>query len=272
MEVIEETDLGMPVLGISEFHSGVQQIDCLDSGDIMYNEVDIEEQSISPETQTVKISLGYCSGEKVEPNCAIKPSSYSILDDQATRQNMKHKDVSGSSSTPLDSVDDCLPRKASGRSPSPSSEDENFLFSDLDETEINDRFERTHFPEHLDKEDHVSYENDAEKLTAISGPRDICRNEAAGEKVGQHSGSLPNLSSGSDIMVQHDVRYPLSQSLDSRSKSLPCAFPRKDDLECLKPDEDKGNHLTQEGSGAKDYHDSGEIKGTTLKLPLCKRI
>ncbi|ESW08669.1 hypothetical protein PHAVU_009G064400 [Phaseolus vulgaris] len=259
VEVIEKADLGMPVLGISEFHSGVQQINCMDSGDIIYNEVDIEEQSISPKPQT--FSIGHCSGEKVEPNL---PSSYSILHDQAISENIMHKDVSSSLSTPLDSVDDCLPRKASRRSPSPSSEDQNFLFTDLDEIVINDRSERTHLPEHLDKEDRVSYEDDTEKLTAISGPIAIRRNEAVGEKVGQHSGSLPNLSFGSDIVVQHDVRCPLSQSLDSRSKSLPCEFPRKDDLECQKPDEDKGNHLTPEESGAKDYHDSGEIKGDDL--------
>ncbi|XP_027904847.1 phosphatidate phosphatase PAH2-like isoform X2 [Vigna unguiculata] len=261
VEVIEKTDLGMPVLGISEFHSGVKQIDCLDSGDIMYNEVDIEEQSVSTTSQTVKISVGHFSGEKVEPNCVIKPSSYSTPDDKAISENMKDKDSFSSLSTPLDPVDDCLPRKASRRSPSQSSEDERFLFSDLDESAINDRPERTPVPEHLDNEDHVSYENDTEKLTAISSPIVIPRNEAAGEKFGQHSGSLPNFSSGTDIMNQHDARYPLSQSLESRSKSLPCAFPPKDDLECPKPDEDKGNHLTHEESGAKDCHDSGEIKG-----------
>ncbi|XP_022636698.1 phosphatidate phosphatase PAH2 isoform X2 [Vigna radiata var. radiata] len=268
VEVIEKADLGMPVLGISEFHSGVQQIDCLDSGDIMYNEVDIEDQSISTAPQTVKISLGHFSGEKVEPNYVIKPSSYSILDYQAISENMKDKDFSSTLSTPLDPVDDSLPRKASGRSPSLSSEDERFLFSDLDENAINNRPETTPFPEHLDKEDHVSYENDTEKLTAMSCPVVIPRNEAAGEKVGQHSGSLPNFSSRIDIMNQHDVRYPLSQSLQSRSKSLPCAFPPKVDLEFLKPDVDKGNNLTHEESGTKDYHHSGEIKDTTPKLPL----
>ena len=96
-------------------------------------------------------------------------------------------------------------------------------------------------------------------------------NKAAGEEVVQFSGSLPNISSGSDIMVEHNVRYPLCQSLDSKSTSLPWAFPGKDDLECLKSDEDKGNQLSHEGQGAKDYNDSGELKGTVLYLPLGKR-
>ncbi|CAJ1973380.1 unnamed protein product [Sphenostylis stenocarpa] len=267
VEVIEKADIGMPVLEISEFHSEVQQIDCLDSGDILCNELAIEEQSTSSKPHTVNIGLGDCSREKVEPNCVNKPSSYSILDDQAIGENV-NKDVSGTLSTPLDSVDDCLPRKASGISPSSSSDDVNFLFSDLDESVINDRFKRTLFSEHVYKDNHVCYENETEKLTAISGPIVIPRNDAAGENVGQHLGSLPNLSSGRDIVVQHDIRYPLSQSLGSKSLSLPCAFPGEDDLECLKPVEDKGNQLTHEESGAKDYHNSGEIKGTAQKLPL----
>ncbi|TKY75075.1 Phosphatidate phosphatase PAH2 [Spatholobus suberectus] len=268
-EVIENADLGMPVLEFSELHSQVQQTDCLDSNDSTYNEVDVEVQPTSPKPQTVKMGLGHCSSEKVELNCVIISSSYSSLDDQALDENnMKDKDVSSTLSSPLDSVDDCLPRKASRRSPSPGSEDENFLFSDLDESVINNRFERSFSPEHVDKEDHVSYENDTEKLTAVSSPIAIHRNEAAGEEIGQHSESLPNISSSSDSMVQHDVRYPFSQSLDSKSISLPWTFPGKDDLECLKSEGDKGNQLSHEEPGAKDYHDSGELKGTVLKLPL----
>ncbi|KAG5033942.1 hypothetical protein JHK87_008852 [Glycine soja] len=253
-EVIENADL--------ESHSRIQQKDSSDSDDIRYNEVVVEEQPTSPKSQTVKMGLGHYSNEKVEPNCIIKPSSYSILADQALDDNnMKDKDVSSTLSSPLDSVDDSLPRKASRRSSSPSSEDENFLFSGHDKSVINDRFERSFSPEHVDKEDHVSYGNDSEKLTAISNPIDIPINKAAGEEVVQFSGSLPNISSGSDIMVEHDVRYPLSQSLDSKSTSLPWAFPGKDDLECLKSDEDKGNQLSHEGQDAKDYNDSGELKG-----------
>ncbi|RDX62823.1 Phosphatidate phosphatase PAH1, partial [Mucuna pruriens] len=255
-EVIENADLGMPVLEVSEFHSRVQQTDCLDSDDSTHNGVDVEEQPTSPKPQTVKIDLGDCSSEKVELNCVFKPSSYSSLDDQALDENnMKDKDVS-SISSPLDSVDDCLPRKASRKSSSPSSEEENFFFTDLDESVINNQFKRSFSPEDVENEDHVSYENDTKKLTAISSPIAVPRNEAAGEEVEQHVGSLPNISSCSDGMVQHHVRYPLSQSLDSRSMSLPWAFPGKDDLDCLKSDEDKGNQLSH-GEPV-----SGKLKGT----------
>ncbi|KAL3013133.1 hypothetical protein AAZX31_06G036900 [Glycine max] len=225
-EVIENAAL--------EFYSRVQQTASSDSDDVRYNEVVVEEQPTSPKPQTVKMSLGHYSNEKkVEPNCVIKNVSSTLSS----------------------------PSKASRRSSSPSSEDENFLFSDLDKSVINDRFERSFSPEHVDKEDHVSYGNDTEKLTAISNPIVIPRTIAAVEEVVQLSGSLPNISSGSDIMVEYDVHYPLSQSLDSNSTSLPWAFPGKDDLECLKSDEDKRNQLPHEEQGAKDYNDSGEFKG-----------
>nr|KYP64519.1 Lipin-2 [Cajanus cajan] len=266
-EVLENAGVGMPILEVSELHSRVQKTDCSDSDDSANNEVDVEEQPTSPKPQTVKKGLGHSLSEKFTPNCVIKPSSYSSLDDHVLdANNTKDNNDSSMLSFPLDSVDDCLLRKMSRRSPSPTSEDENFLFSDLDETVINDRFRRSFSPEHADKEDHVSYENDTKKLAVISSPMAIPRNEAAGEEVGQHSGSLPNISSG-DSMVRH-VRYPFSQSLDSKPTSLPWEFPGKDELKCLKLDEDRGNQLSHEEPGAKDYHDSGELQDTVLKLPL----
>ncbi|KAK7410030.1 hypothetical protein VNO78_00502 [Psophocarpus tetragonolobus] len=267
-DIIENADLGMPVVEFSEFHSQVQHTDSMNSDYSMYKEVEIEEQATSPKPQTVKIGLGHCSSEKVESNYVIKSSSYDNVDDQALDENnRKNKDVSSTLSS-LDPVDDCLSRKATRRSPSPSSEDENFHFGDLDESVINVRLKRSPSPEQVDKEDRVSYEHDIEKLTALSSPIVIPRNEAAGDEVVLHLGSLPNISSSSDIMVQHDVHYPFSLSLDSKPTSLPWAFPRKDDLECPKSDEDKGNQLSHEEPDAKDYKDSGELKDTVLQLPL----
>ncbi|KAL2346399.1 hypothetical protein Fmac_000399 [Flemingia macrophylla] len=267
-EVIKNPDVVMPVLEVSEFQSRVQKTYRSDSDDITGNGANVGEQPTSPKPQTVKKGLGRSLSGNFKPNCVIKPSSFNSLDDHALDENnRKENDVSSMFSFPLDSVDDCLVRKVSRRSPSPTSEDENFLFSDLDETVFNDRFRRSFSPEHVDKEYHVSYENDTKKLTVISSPMAIPRKEATGEEVEQHSGSLPNISSG-DSVVQHNVRYPFSQSLDSKPTSLPWAFPGKDDLECLKSDEDKGNQLSQEEPGTKDYHDSGELKDTVMKHPL----
>ncbi|XP_027353930.1 phosphatidate phosphatase PAH1-like isoform X2 [Abrus precatorius] len=253
-EVTKNADLGMPILELSEFQSLVRQTNCSDSDVGIYNEVVVEEQTF-PKSHTVDMGLGHSTSEKVESNSVTKSSSSSSLDET------KGKDVSSTLSSPLNSIRDCLPRKASRISPSTSLGEDNFLFSDLDETGNTDRFERSFSHEHVDKEDHISHENGIEKLTAISTPIAIPRNEAAAEEVGQHIGSLPNISSSTNSIAQRDVFYPLSQSLDSKSSSLQWELAGKDDLNCLKSDEDKENQLSHEEPGAKDYHDSGEFEG-----------
>lgn len=248
---------------VSEFLSQSRRMDCSDSEVSMYDVADFEDLTTSS-----KPHLGHCSSEKVESICvSTKTSSYSSQDDLGLcENNMKDKGVSSTLSIPPGSLGDFLPSKAaSRRSPSPSLEEENFFFSDLDESGTNDRFERSLSPEYIDKEDNLSHGNDTEKLRVISSPIVIPRNEDAGEEVGlgQRTESLPNISSGSNSMGQH-VRYPLSQSLDS-------TFPGKDDLKCLKSDEVKVNRLSHEGAGVKDYHNSGELKSTVVKLPPGKR-
>ena len=197
-----------------------------------------------------------CSTEKVESNYVTRPFGYSSLDDQTIHEN----DI-----------------KATTRSSSASLEEQNFLFSDLDESRINDQFDGSISPESVDKEGHLSYENGNEKVDHLvyancdlhsSSPMAIPRNEAAVEEVG-HTGSLPNIASHSGNLGQHDVCYALSQSLDSKSKSLPWAFPGNDDSKCPKSDEAKENQLSHEEPDAKDS--SGEFNSTFLKLPLGKR-
>ncbi|KAK7351653.1 hypothetical protein VNO77_11250 [Canavalia gladiata] len=266
-EVTTNVDLGVPVLEVSEFHSQVQQMSFPD--DSLYNEVDVEEKTASPKLQPVNMGLGHCSSEKVESNCISKHSTSRSLDDQLLDENnMKDIDIFSTISCPLDSLSDCSPRKTSRRSPSPSSGDENFFFSDLDESVINDRFERSFSPEEAEKEDYISYENGSEKFRVMFSPIAIPRNEAAGDEVGHHAGSLPNISSGSNGIVQRR----LSQSLDSKSASSPWEFPGNDGLQCLKSDKDKENQLSHDEPGAKDCHDSGEFKGTILKLFHGNRI
>ena len=154
---------------------------------------------------------------------------------------------------------DYLPSETSRISPSSRSDEESFLFSDLDENGINDQFEGSLTPEYIDKEDNFSYENGTENSGVKSCPIVIPRNENLGEEVGQHTGSLPNISNGYNSMCQH-VRYPLSQSLDS-------TFPGKTDLTSLKLDENKEKKLPNEHPGAKDYQDSDEFKTAALNLP-----
>ncbi|OIW14878.1 hypothetical protein TanjilG_30597 [Lupinus angustifolius] len=295
-EVTNNVDLGMPVMEVSEFHSGAQGTSCSNSFVSTCDVTDGEELQTSPKFQTVNMGLGRCSSEEVESNFVTKPSGSSSPDNQTLDENdRKDKDLSSTLSSPVESLGDCLPGKSTTRSPSASSEEENFLFSDLDESRTNDQLAGSISPEYIDKEDHLSNENgtekvdhlgyaicnlhsslensttvnqtsDLEELGVISSPIVIPRNEAAKEEAGQHTGSLPNFSSHSDSMRQ--ACFPLSQSLNSRSTSLLWTFPGKDNLEYLKSDESKENELLHEEPGANDYHSSGELNNTVLNVPL----
>jgi len=249
---------------IFEIHSQVQKIDSSDSEPSTYNVVDVEDLTTSSKPQTNNLDIGHCSREKAESYCVTNASSYNSEDDQGLcENNTKDKDVSSTLSTPQYSLGDCLPSETSRRSPSSSSDEENFLFSDLDENRMNDRYEGSLTPEYIDKDDSLSYEDGTETSRVTSCPIVIPRNEVAAGEVGQHTGSLPNISSGNNSMRQH-VRFPLSQSLDS-------TFPGKDDLKCLNLDEYKEKQLPHEQEGGKAYQDSEEVKDTTLNLPPGKR-
>jgi phosphatidate phosphatase LPIN len=230
---------------VFEFHSQAQQRNSSDSEASMYN---------------VDVDIGHCSSGNVGTNA----SSYYSQDDQGScENNTKDRDFSSTLSTPQYSLGDCLPSETSRRPSSSSSNEENFLFSDLDENAINDRSERSLTSEYIDKEDNLSYENGTKFSRVTSCPIVIPRNKDAGGEVEQRTGSLPSASSGSSGMRTH-VRYPLSQSLDS-------TFPGRDGLECLKLDEYKEKQLPNEQAGAKDYQDSDEFKDTALNLPPGKR-
>ncbi|WJX35170.1 phosphatidate phosphatase [Trifolium repens] len=237
----EKVTMDADVVEVFEFHSQAQQRNSSDSEASMYD---------------VDVDIGHCSSENVGTNA----SSYYSQDDQGScENNTKDRDFSSTLSTPQYSLGDCLPSETSRRPSSSSSDEENFLFSDLDENAINDRSERSLTSEYIDKEDNLSYENGTKLSRVTSCPIVIPRNKDAGGEVEQRTGSLPNASSGSNSMRTH-VRYPLSQSLDS-------TFPGGDGLKCLKLDEYKEKQLPNEQAGAKDYQDSDEFKDTALNLP-----
>lgn len=282
----EEVTKNADVVEVYEFHSQAQRIDSSDSEASMYDDVeDVEDPTTSPKPQTNNLDAGHCSSEKVESYCVdlTKPpkpptnnldighcsskkvescsvtnaSSYNSQDDRGLYENnRKDKDVSSTLSTPSHSLGDCLPSETSRISLSPSSDEENFLFGNFDESGVN---EGSLSPKCIDKEDNISYENGTENSRVTSCPIVIPKTEDAGEEVGRRTGSLPNISSGSNNMCQH-VRYPLSQSLDS-------TFPGKDNLESLKLDEYKEKQLPHEQADAKDCQDSDECKDTALDLP-----
>lgn len=243
------------VVEVFEFHSKAQQTDSSDSDASMYDVEDVEDLTTSPKPQTNNLDIEHCSSEKVESYYVTNNSSYNSQGDRELCENNTNM-----ISSPPYSLGDRLPSEISRRSMSSSSDEDNFLFSDLDDSGINDQFEGSLTPEYIDKEDNLSYENCTENSRVTSCPIVIPRNQGAGEEVGKQTGSLPNISCGSNSMCQHVVRYPLSQSLDS-------TFPGKDDLKCFKLDEYKEKQLSHEQAGATDYQDSCEFKSTPLNLP-----
>ncbi|CAJ2641002.1 phosphatidate phosphatase LPIN3 [Trifolium pratense] len=227
--------------------SEAQQRDSSDSEASMYDVEDVENNYLD---------RGHCSSDNVGSYSVTNASSYYSQDEQGSwENNTKDSTVS----TPKYSIGDCLPSETSRRPSSSSSDEDNFLFSDLDENAINDQFERSSTSEYIDKEDNLSYENGTKLSRLTSCPIDIPRNKDAGGKVGQHRGSLPNTPSGGRRRRKH-VRYPLSQSLDS-------TFPGRDGMKSLKFDECTEKQLPNEQAGSKDYRDSDEFKDTALNHP-----
>ncbi|GAU44325.1 hypothetical protein TSUD_305060 [Trifolium subterraneum] len=222
----EKKSNGEEVSGRNENSKEAQQRDSSDSEVSMYDVEDVENNYLD---------RGHCSSENVGSYSVTNASSYYSQDEQGSwEHNTKDKDLSSSTiSTPKYPLGDGLPSETSRRPSSSSSDEDNFLFSDIDEE---------------DKEDNLSYENGTKLSRMTSCPMAIPRNKDAGGEVGQHTASLPNSPTRSNRRRKH-VRYPLSQSLDS-------TFPGRDGMECLKFDECKKKKLPHEQAGAKGYQDS----------------
>lgn len=238
----------MPVMEVSP---GSQQINCSHPGASELNIADFEDQTALSKPETLSLDLGLSSSEKVDSNYV----------------------VSSTSASSVKSVGDCVLTKSTTISPSVSYEEEQFIFSDLDDYQ----YAGSISPEDVEKEEQLAYlvglekasqitgrnyslllssENSAtenqttnlEKLTAASSsPTAIPKQKNAGENVWQHTKSLPG-------SMQHDIFYPLSHSLDSKSQILNGPFPGND------------GQLLSEEPGAKDIHSSGEFKGTSQNL------
>ncbi|XVE70044.1 hypothetical protein DITRI_Ditri10aG0040100 [Diplodiscus trichospermus] len=182
--------------------------------------------------------------------------------------------------------------------PSESSEDEQFLFSDLDELklhepdcvnkdlypssctenkEVNDlcnvNNESYLDPDKCVQEDpSTDLENSAESRI-ISNPISISRNHRlAGENNGWRVESLPNMWSP---IAKFDAsnNLPVSHSLDSNSEAMKWASIRKDD--CIRSDADEKQPLAHERSSSEESETSG-LKNTpyspAVDISLCKHL
>nr|KJB63219.1 hypothetical protein B456_010G0184002 [Gossypium raimondii] len=200
----------------------------------------------------------------------------------------------------LESVDDsqnfyhdrdpkrCIP-------PSESSDDEQFLFSDLDELKLCE-------PDSVNKDLHPSAcienegnglcnvnnksylnpdnfvqenpSNDLEdsvgKSRTISNPISISRNHrVAGENNGLQVESLPNMWS-LDAKFDANNHRPVSHSMDSSSGTMKWTSSTKDDMSCKRSDAEHGR------SSSDESETSGKLKNTlynpAVEISLCKHL
>ncbi|XWS24254.1 hypothetical protein CRYUN_Cryun28dG0085100 [Craigia yunnanensis] len=254
-------------------------------------------------SQMVSVDPVIGSMEEMKSDIIHTTSTFSDLGDQVEDEK-NSKDVFHPS---LESVDDSQnfygdsdPKRSV--SPSESSEDEQFLFSDLDEFKL-------HKPDCVNKDLHPSIcteneevnglcnvnnesylnpdkfilenpstdlENSVEKSRIISNPISISRNHrVAGEKNGWQVESLPNMWSPVTKFGANNHR-PLSHSLDSNSVTMKWISIRKDDSSCIRSDADEEQPLAHERSSSEESETSGNLKNTlynpAVEISLCKHL
>ncbi|MED6218723.1 hypothetical protein PIB30_029172 [Stylosanthes scabra] len=206
------------------------------------------------------------SADEVAQSAVLCETLGKALADSADKSNVTSHDVSSAFSPPKESlgVQETTISPLAG-----SEEEENFRFSDLDERKTNDQLDKPVSPESVDKEEEEEHHScddggDVEVDNFVtdngdlhlSSPLAIPRTEVAGEDIGR-TGSLPNIASRRVDLGQPGAYYPFSQSLDTRSKSLPWLFPENDDSKGLKSYEANENQLSNGKPDAKDSSGDG---------------
>ncbi|KAK8513852.1 hypothetical protein V6N13_005036 [Hibiscus sabdariffa] len=241
-----------------------------------------------------------CGLEEMKSNSFHATSTISDSADQSEDEKTTKNVVQYS----LDSVDDCQnfyqdrdPKKSIP--PSRSSEDEQFLFSDLDELELQE-------PDSVNKDLHPSTctENEGSGLCNVnnesylnpdnfvqvnsssdleysvgkprSNPISISRNHrVAGENDGLQVESLPNMWSP-DANFDPNNHCPVSHSLDSNSETMKWTPIRKDDLSRIRSDADEEQPLEHERSSSEERETSAKPKNTlnnpAVEISLCKHL
>ncbi|XP_059453201.1 phosphatidate phosphatase PAH2 isoform X2 [Corylus avellana] len=237
------------------------------------NVMDLEGSPIAPEVDTQMVSADPTLGldDKLESQSICTISGFSNSAHQAQdKETNKDEEITSKFPPSLESIGDCVPTKAISTLSSGSSEEEQFLFGDLDEISevqrmesispvhvdkespssgpegikeangsVNERYDPSLFSEKSAQENpFIDLEGSTEKLRISSSPIIIPRSHKAYEDVGLPVESLPNLWSHTVSPDAHDFRRPLSQSLDSSSKSLNSKLQSKDDSSYIKSDKD----------------------------------
>ncbi|KAK4274699.1 hypothetical protein QN277_017886 [Acacia crassicarpa] len=287
-EDVKNVDLGMPVEA-SEFHS--QETDFFHSGVRNNDMAKAKDPTMMPNPQIFNLDPELCSLEEVQSNCVAETSCYSCLGKQGLDENEKENDDSSMLSSPQVSIGDCVLSNATSR---PPPKEEQTHSSDIDKCQITDLCNGSISPDFIGK-DHISYVDGIEKVNQVvdthcdshSSPESsttkshmddlqelgqtcpivIPRNKAAWKEVGLLTESLPKMYSHSDSLNKHYVSHPLSQSLDSKAKSLKWTSPAKNNLKRLKSEGDKENHLLN-GQFGEENHGLTGFKSNVLNPPI----
>lgn len=259
------------------------------------------------ENHSDQVNQAPCVLERIEKDLKEPPeapkSSTQVLGEESVLCSIKEVNSQNSCLTPievqeekgitddlqyLESTDesqelynDSVLKRAVGNSPSDSSEEEQFLFSDLDEFKLSkvqgvdssspDSVKKSDDPSFsaegikevngsvntIDESSSLSemsglynllndFENTTDKLGAISDPIIIHKSHGPAEEVGRLAESLPNMRSLSVKLDAHDPHHPLSHSLDSNCKSLNWMLFKENDSSCMRSDTDIELHLADE--------------------------
>lgn len=259
------------------------------------------------ENHSDQVNQAPCVLERIEKDLKEPPeapkSSTQVLGEESVLCSIKEVNSQNSCLTPievqeekgitddlqyLESTDesqelynDSVLKRAVGNSPSDSSEEEQFLFSDLDEFKLSkvqgvdssspDSVKKSDDPSFsaegikevngsvntIDESSSLSemsglynllndFENTTDKLGAISDPIIIHKSHGPAEEVGRLAESLPNMRSLSVKLDAHDPHHPLSHSLDSNCKSLNWMLFKENDSSYMRSDTDIELHLADE--------------------------
>ncbi|GAY39501.1 hypothetical protein CUMW_044790 [Citrus unshiu] len=301
---LETVHVTTELLSKTELLEGLHQ----DTDVVQAEEIELEKEPGEVlENHSDQVNQAPCVLEHIEKDLKEPPeapkSSTQVLGEESVLCSIKEVNSQNSCLTPievqeekgitdalqyLESTDesqelynDSVLKRAIGNSPSDSSEEEQFLFSDLDEFKLSkDQGVDSSSPDSVKKSDDPAFsaegikevngsvntidessslsemsglynllndfENTTDKLGAISDPIIIHKSHGPAEEVGRLAESLPNMRSLSVKLDAHDPHHPLSHSLDSNCKSLNWMLFKENDSSCMKSDTDIELHLAEE--------------------------
>ncbi|KAF8410051.1 hypothetical protein HHK36_002571 [Tetracentron sinense] len=245
---------------------------------------------------------------------SLSNSIHQIQEDENTGEENKFNEISPSLelvSDPQESNVNHDPMKAMSIPPSENLEEDQFIFSDIDDflpskVQCKDSIS----PDYTEKQNHSAltvegiedenvsiniygsslpsdklvqeykpndFEDLLEEPMVISSPISIRRSrKGAGVEIDQLIESLPNIRSHINSLESFDVLHPLSHSLDLNTQKLNWGLLRKDVSRSLKSDADSELHLVQEQLAIGDTHTFGELEHVSanpvVEISLCKHL